>query len=291
VIRNRAVALLLIITIGSGAAWYELIGSKISIPSIAGLSQSDAKRTLSPLGINLSIVSKAFSEDIPAGKIISSDPGGGGHLKKGESVKAILSKGPERILIPVIAGMTPDAATAAVTATGLRVGTTTSSYSTTISSGMIIDADPIAGTPVRRNSVVNLVISKGIQQITLTSYVGRSGDQASNELTTAGFKVISTFGYSDSLPAGSVISQSPDGANPVPAGSTVSIIVSQGSQNVFVPNLYSLSQKSATLALENLQLQVKVKKIGSKKIKTVTNISPKVGTKVKRGSTVTITLG
>jgi len=291
VIRNRFVALVLILTIGSGAAWYELIGSKISIPSIAGLSQSDALGTLNPLGIKLSIVAKAFSEDIPAGKIISSDPGGGGHLRKGESVRATLSKGPERISVPVIAGMTPDAATSTIVAAGLKVGTTTQSFSTTISTGMVIDGDPVAGTPVRRNSIVNLVISKGIQQLTLTSYVGKSGDQASNELTSAGFKVISTFGYSDSIQAGSVISQSPDGANPVPAGSTVSIVVSQGSQTVFVPNLYSLTQKSATLALENLQLHVKVKKIGSKKIKTVTNISPKVGTKVKRGSTVTITLG
>jgi len=291
VIRNRFVALVLILTIGSGAAWYELIGSKISIPSIAGLSQSDALGTLNPLGIKLSIVAKAFSEDIPAGKIISSDPGGGGHLRKGESVRATLSKGPERISVPVIAGMTPDAATSTIVAAGLKVGTTTQSFSTTISTGMVIDGDPVAGTPVRRNSIVNLVISKGIQQLTLTSYVGKSGDQASNELTSAGFKVISTFGYSDSIQAGSVISQSPDGANPVPAGSTVSIVVSQGSQSVFIPNLYSLTQKSATLALENLQLHVKVKKIGSKKIKTVTNISPKVGTKVKRGSTVTITLG
>jgi serine/threonine-protein kinase len=156
---------------------------------------------------------------------------------------------------------------------------------------MIIDGEPIAGTPVRRNSLVNLVISKGIQQIELTSYLGRSGDQASNELTTAGFKVISTFGYSDSVPAGSVMSQNPDGASAVPIGSSVAIVVSQGSQYVFIPNVYSLTQLAATTALENLQLKVKVKKIGSKKVKTVTNISPKVGTKVKRGSTVTITLG
>jgi len=38
-------------------------------------------------------------------------------------------------------------------------------------------------------------------------------------------------------------------------------------------------------------LKVMVKKIGKAKIKSVTNISPKVGTKVKRGSTVTITVG
>jgi serine/threonine-protein kinase len=43
--------------------------------------------------------------------------------------------------------------------------------------------------------------------------------------------------------------------------------------------------------LQDLQLKVVVKKLGTKKVKKVTNISPKVGTKVKRGSVVTITVG
>jgi serine/threonine-protein kinase len=47
----------------------------------------------------------------------------------------------------------------------------------------------------------------------------------------------------------------------------------------------------ARAALTDLELKVEVKKIGAKKVKSVTNISPKVGTKVKRGSKVTITVG
>lgn len=291
VIRNRFIALVLVIAVATGGAWYQFIGSKISIPSIAGLSQDDAKNTLTPLGLHLAIGSKSFSEDIPAGKIISSNPGGGGHLSKGGTVFIILSKGPERIAVPSIAGMTSDAASAALIGAGLKIGNTTQDYSSTIASGMVIDGDPVSGTPVRRNSIVNLVISKGIQTLSLNSYVGLSGDQATNELTTAGFKVISTFGYSDTVAAGNVISQTPNGGAAIAVGSRVSIVVSQGSSSVFIPNVYSLTQRAATTALENLQLHVKVKKIGSKKIKSVTNISPKVGTKVKRGSTVTITLG
>ena len=291
VIRNRFIALVLVIALATGGAWYEFIGSKISIPSIAGLSQSDALAALQPLGLHLVVGSRAFSEDIPSGKIISSNPGGGGHLSKGGTVIVLLSKGPERIAVPSITGMTPDAASAALIAAGLKVGTTTQNYSSTITTGMVIDGDPVSGTPVRRGSLVNLVISKGIQTLTVNSYVGLSGDQATNELTSAGFKVISTFGYSDTVPAGDVISQTPDSGAPVAVGSNISIIVSQGSSSVYIPNLYSLSQRAATVALENLQLHVKVKKIGSKKVKTVTNISPKVGTKVQRGSTVTITLG
>lgn len=291
VIRNRFLLLALVISLATGGAWYEFVGSKISIPSIAGMSQSEAKAALTPLGVKVAVESKAFSEDVPAGKIISSNPGGGGHLSKGGTVSIILSKGPERVTIPSITGMTPDAASAALIAAGLKLGNTTQDYSSTITTGMVINSDPVSGSPVRRNAIVNLVISKGVQTLSLHSYVGLSGDQATNELTSAGFKVISTFGYSDIVAAGNVISQTPNGGAAVAVGSRVSIVVSQGSSSVFIPNLYSLTQRAATTALENLQLHVKVRKIGSRKIKTVTNISPKVGSKVKRGSTVTITLG
>ena len=291
VVRNRFIALSLTFALVLGGAWYELIGSKISIPSIVGLSESDARKSIEPLGIKVAVVSKAFSEDVPAGMVITSNPGGGGHLSKGGTVGVVISKGPERINVPTLAGMTPDAAATALTSAGLKVGSTTQSYSSTITNGMVIDGDPIAGTAVKRNSLVNILVSKGVQTLQLNSYVGQSGDQASNELTSAGFKVKSTFGYSESIPAGNVISQTPAGGAPIPVGSTVAIIVSQGSGTVFIPNLYSLTQLAATTALENLQLKVKVRKIGSKKIKHVTNISPTVGTKVKRGTTVTITLG
>ena len=291
VVRNRFIALALIFALVLGGAWYQLIGSKISIPSIVGLSETEARNSLNPIGIKLLVISKSYSEDVPAGMVITSNPGGGGHLSKGGTVGVVISKGPERINVPTLAGMTPDAAATALTSAGLKVGSTTQSYSSTITNGMVIDGDPIAGTAVKRNSLVNILVSKGVQTLQLNSYVGQSGDQASNELTSAGFKVKSTFGYSESIPAGNVISQTPAGGAPIPVGSTVAIIVSQGSGTVFIPNLYSLTQLAATTALENLQLQVKVRKIGSKKIKHVTNISPKVGTKVKRGSTVTITLG
>ena len=58
---------------------------------------------------------------------------------------------------------------------------------------------------------------------------------------------------------------------------------------VYIPNVYSLSRTDATTELENLQLKVVVRTIGAGK--HVTNVSPKVGSKVKRGSTVVISLG
>jgi serine/threonine-protein kinase len=135
------------------------------------------------------------------------------------------------------------------------------------------------------------LVSKGVETFDVTSYVGKSADQALNELTEAGFDVDTIEQFSESALAGAIISQVPSGGAPLPKGAKITLTISKGSQFVFIPNVFSLTEAKARAALTDLELKVVVKKIGVKKVKAVTNIAPKVGTKVKRGSTVTITVG
>ena len=235
--RNRFIALLILLGL-LGGGYYLTSGAKggISIPSVVGMSQNDATQTLAALGLKTEVAAQNYNSTIPAGQVISSNPGGGGHVKKNGTVQLSISLGTQ-----------PAAVTPTPTPTSSGGG------------------------------------------IALQSYVGQSGDQAQSELTAAGFVVKSTFGFSDSIPAGNVISQTPDAPAIAAVGGTVNIVVSQGSALVYVPNVYSLDQNAATTALENLDLKVIVKKIGSGK--HVTNVSPQVGKQVKRGTQITITLG
>ena len=111
-----------------------------------------------------------------------------------------------------------------------------------------------------------------------------------NELTEAGFDVETKYVFSEDLPIGAVVSQLPRTGD-IDKGSVITLTVSKGSEFVFIPNLFSLTQAMAVDTLKDLDLKVIIKKVGDKKIKVVTNISPKVGERVKRGSTVTITVG
>ena len=87
------------------------------------------------------------------------------------------------------------------------------------------------------------------------------------------------------------MAQDPAGTTPIQVGSTVTIVISQGPELVPIPNVFSMTRTAAITALENVQLQAKVIVQGAGTGKHVTRISPKAGTEVKRGSTVTITLG
>jgi eukaryotic-like serine/threonine-protein kinase len=290
--RNRYIAAALAISLGI-LGWYALVGpgSKVVVPSIVGATEEEANSALGSLGLTLVISEKRFDEEITDGKIIESDPAGGGKIDPGGSVKAIISKGPERYAIPSLVGLTPEAAINLLAKYPLTIGALKEVFNERTPKGFVISSSPKSGEKVRRDTTVDLLISKGLETFAVASYVGKSADQALNELTEAGFDVDTTNQFSESVLAGAVISQIPSGGAPLEKGAEISLIVSKGSEFVFIPNVFSLSEVKAREALNDLELKVEVEKIGAKKVKAVTNISPKVGTKVKRGSKVTITVG
>ena len=289
--RNRRIAASIAIFLGVGV-WYAFLGpgSKVVVPSLAGLTVKEAKSTLEDLGLNLDIAQEEFSEDIPDGKIITSDPAGGGRVSPNGTVGVIISKGQERYSVPTVQGLKLEVAEQLLKENKLILGEVKEEFSNEFPQGFIMRSTPAAGERIKRNSQVTLFVSKGIEQIALSNYKGKSGEQALNELTEAGFDVKTKYVFSEDLPVGAVISQTP-GAGEADKGSTITLLVSKGSEFVFIPNIFSVSETKAIAALKDQDLKVVVKKVGNKKNKVVTNVSPKVGTKVKRGSTVTITVG
>jgi serine/threonine-protein kinase len=290
--RNRIIAAMLAVALGIGS-WYALIGpgSRIVVPSVVGASIEEANAALAPLGLTSEVIEKRFDEDIASGKILASDPSGGDKVDAGGRVNLVVSKGQERYVIPVLTGLTPAAALKVLTSQPLKSAGISEAFNTTIPKGLVISSNPSNGQKVKRDTPVSILVSKGIEEIALTTYVGQSADQAQNELTEAGFNVESSFAYSESVAAGAVVSQAPSGVVSAPKGSTITLVVSRGSKFVFIPNVYSIETNKAMATLKDLGLKVKVRSIGKKTIKYVTNVSPKIGAKVLRGTVVTITVG
>ena len=291
--RNRKVALVLAIALGVGG-WWTLVGpgSRVVVPSTVGATFEEATSVIFPLGLNAVILEKRFDEEIPKGKIIESIPAGGGKVDAGGTVKLVLSKGPERYEIPMTTGLTPEAAQNALKKYPLLVGSVNEVYNSKIPKGFVISSTPESGTSVKRDTKVDLLVSKGIEQIALASYLGKSGEQALNELTEAGFSVEAGYEYSETVPELAVISQIPAGGATADKGGKVSILISKGPRYTVIPKtVITMNAKDAQQMLESLGLKVKVVSIGNNKKKVVKKVSPAVNTKVKRGSLVTITVG
>lgn len=282
--RNRIIALILLI--GLFFSGYQFLGvGKIPVPSLVGMTQSEAKNVLTDLGLSIEVESEVFDEDIPKGKIISSNPGGGDKISPAGTVGLKISKGQERILIPDLKGVTPDIATQRLSELGLSIGDISEEFNMNIESGYLISTEPNIASAVKRNTVINLTISKGIEQVLLRSFVGKGGEQALSELTNDGFDVDVNYIFSDNVFKGQVIAQSPEKSEQIGKGSNIILSVSKGPEFVFVPNVLGKNKNDATLDLENLGLKVNIKGQGK-----VNNISPAIGSKVKQGSVVTLTL-
>jgi len=288
----RKVALILAVAVGIGG-WWSLIGpgARVTVPSLVGGTMTDAENLLKPIGLTSEVSKEEFSEDLQKGIIISTSPAGGDKVKEGAVVSITLSKGPERYSIPMVAQLTVEAAIKVLSSIPIAEPVVQQIFSEKIPKGYVISSEPVMGTKVKRGAGIKLVVSKGIEQIPLINFVNKSGEEALNTLTTAGFKVTPKYEFSETVPAGAVISQNPSEVKSYPKGSALSLVISKGSAYVFIPNVYSLSEAKAKSVLTALDLQVTIKRMGTKAVKQVTAISPKVGSKVLRGSKVTITVG
>jgi len=282
--RNRIIALFLLLAILFGG-YKVLNANKISVPSLVGMSQIEAKSCLKNLGLSIQVVEEVFSEDVPKGKIIATKPGGGGKVSPAGTVGLIVSKGQERIVIPILNGLTPDVASGKIADLGLSVGQVNESFDMKVAAGFVIGTDPKDGSEVRRKSIVNLIVSKGVEQLSLSSYVGKGGEQALSELNDLGFDVNVKYSFSDNVFKGQVITQTPEKSDLISKGSKIELVISKGSEFVFVPNVLGKNKNDASVDLENLGLKVSVKGSGK-----VNNITPAIGSKVKQGTVITITL-
>jgi len=290
--RNRIIALALAVSVGVTGWWIVLgPGAKVAVPSVIGASVDKANSLLTPLGLKSEVIERVYSEEDPEGLIIAQNPVGGDKTEPNGTVNLTVSKGPERYTVPQLVGLTPEAAVNAIAKLPLVTGTITEVFNSEIPKGFVISADPEPGTKVRRDAVIKLLVSKGIETFELLSYVGKIGEEALTELSEAGFDVTVTYAFDEKIIPGGVISQNPaDGE--LPKGAKIELIVSKGSAFVTIPTkgIVGLKQEKARQILEGLGLVVLDKPAGSKN-KTVINVSPKAGTKVKRGSTVTLAVG
>jgi serine/threonine-protein kinase len=288
--RNRKVALILAVAVGV-AGWWSLVGpgSQVVVPSTVGATYEEAVSILQPLGLTATVLESRFDEEIAKGSVIESNPAGGGKVQANGSVSFILSKGPERYTIPKTTGLTVSAAQNAILKYPIEILPIKEVFSSEIPKGFVIETIPQSGTSVKRDAQIEVIVSKGIEQIALASYLGKSGEQALNELTEAGFDVQPTYAYSESVLELAVISQSPAGGSALNKGAKVSIVISKGPRYTFIPEtIIAMESVAAQNLLKSLGLKPKVVSTGKNKVKYVISVSPGKKTKVERGSTVTI---
>ncbi len=108
-----------------------------------------------------------------------------------------------------------------------------------------------AGDEIDQGSTVILAVSTGEDGVEIPDIKGLSKAEARVKLESAGFTVVESEAQNDEVAAGNVISQTPEGGSQAEEGSSVTIIISTGSEtaNKTVPNLVGLTEIAAKAAL------------------------------------------
>ncbi len=288
-----AVLVLLLGLLTGWGAWYLTVGRYHQVPNVAGQSQSVAVNMLRTHGFTVnSAVLQAFSETVPAGRVVRSDPGAGSHLLGGKPVELVLSKGAERFTVPDVAGKPYAAAQQAFAGLPVVLSRKDLADGTgKVAAGSVIRTDPAPDAKVRRNQSIVVYVSTGPPIVSVPGVTGRSQDDATNTLQQAAFKVDSSQDFSPTVPAGTVISQDPGPSARVPKFSTVHLVVSKGPPLVTLPQISNgTSAEDARRTLQALQLKVTFKKVFGGFLHKVVGMDPKAGKQVPIGSVVTLTI-
>ncbi|MBV9832217.1 MAG: Stk1 family PASTA domain-containing Ser/Thr kinase, partial [Marmoricola sp.] len=284
-----AVVLLLAVAAGL-AGWYFGVARYTLTPGVIDMTRTAAQAKLAHEGLGMKVESSAYSETVRKGNVVSTDPAPGDRVLKDGTVGAVISLGPERHQVPDVRGKTLDQAQQALQDAKLSYGDQLGRYDDTVPKGDVIATDPPAGTTLRRDTAVDVVVSKGPKPISIPDTTGQRADKAQARLQHLGFKVTTSSVNSDTVPLGRVISQDPSSGTGT-KGDQIALVVSKGPVLVAVPNVRGMGLQAATQRLEAAGFQVKVRHaslyVG---VMYVVGSDPSGGTMARKGSTVTVSI-
>lgn len=123
-------------------------------------------------------------------------------------------------------------------------------YDDTVPEGAVVSSEPTAGAEVKRADSILLVVSRGVETFPVPEVTGSPRAEAERTITEAGFTMVEDEPqYSETIPEGTVISQSADAAD-LPADSEVHVVLSLGRRPIEVPSTIGQSASNAQAALE-----------------------------------------
>lgn len=238
---RRATALALILILVGVGGCTSPIGCGVAVPDVIGKTAAQAQQSLADAGFKTGWIMYDEHADGAPGSVAEQDPAAGTRVAEGSAVNLVVS-GPEPTRVPDVVGLTPDAASSALTAYGLMLGDVEEQSSGTVPAGEIIRQDPKSGTEVGGDAVVDVVVSTGPQNargssdatpqqgtVPVPRVTGLELASAQSAIDAAGLRWQHELGPGDGMTdVGFVYQQVPAAGTQVDAGTVVRIITWKG---------------------------------------------------------------
>ena len=228
------ILLVILALLGIGTAVFFASGGRgeVEIPDVSGLSEASARDTLAKAKLEAATKTEEIpDEQIEEGDVVKTDPAAGTTVKQNREVTLYVSTGKKKIKLDDYTGMNFDEVSSRLKKLGFPADSIEKKdeFSDEVENGRIISQSDEEGTEVDPTTdKITFVVSQGAQP-TRGDYTGQNYDTVRGILSSNGYKRISeTYDYSDTVPAGSIISQLPSYGEPLTENSYISFVVSQG---------------------------------------------------------------
>jgi serine/threonine-protein kinase len=274
------------------------------VPDVTGDELNVAIAILQQNGFSVGDV-KRVEREAPANEVLEQDPAASPPAEQAAldcafltffcskpKVTLTVSAGPGSATVPSTAGLSVASAEKKLEEAGFKARVEPV-HSEKVEEGLVIHSDPSGGETATRGTEVVLTVSSGPKLATVPVLVGTQRSVAVQQIRSRGF-VPSVEERESSSPAGQVIRQAPSAGSQLPAGSTVSIVVSKGEEKASAPNVIGKLRSEAVEAVRAAGLAPSVQEQQTEvpsQVGRVIDQFPPPGSKLAPGSTVTIVVG
>jgi beta-lactam-binding protein with PASTA domain len=233
--------------------------AEVEVPDVMGLTVEEATQTLEDAGLKVKSVD--VENEAEVGTVVDQSPAAGEMVLPGSQVTVLVSAGVGETLVPNVVGLDQEEATAILNDAGYEVQSK-GSYDEEVAEGIVISQSPEGGVVAEPGTRVDIVVSQGKNpEAKVPDVVGKSEADAAKTLEDAGFEVVPSPTYNETVPVGQVVGQDPAGGATANRGSAVTITVSQGPQppeTATVPNVVGKQEAEAVDALQKAGYQVAI---------------------------------
>jgi serine/threonine-protein kinase len=186
------------------------------VPDVTGMELAAARGELEQVKLKVKEGAGKYSDTVPQGVVISTDPKADTSLRPGETVTVVVSKGRAPITVPDLTGKNINEARAQLQQLGLAA---VEQYKDSDQpADTVIGQTPKPGSGVEKDAEVKLEVSKGPPLVTVPRVIDLPCQQAQQQLQGSSLRVRIDFN-----PNGFVRAQNPPENTPVPPQTEVAI--------------------------------------------------------------------
>ncbi len=269
--------------------------NEIYVPDLLGKNVSEAAEITDENGVSFRVVDKQYSMNVSEDLIMLQDPGAGAVGDKSElMMNVVVSGGKPIVEIDNYLGKDADEVKKKLEAEGIIVELAEEKSS--LANGTVIRQSIEDGTLLRAGNTIKLTVAKNDSVYdtsvshAIGNYIGAKADDISGVELSDKYTYELVTEYNDSVEKNVIFAQDPEPGTVLAEGTKIVLKVSKGAELVTVPDVQYKSRAEAVKLIESVGAKAEIKLEDSSVVAAdhVTRQTTEAGSKVKRGSVITI---